>query len=38
MAETTIHISKVAKKISEKVKSRMKSKEKPHRLGAYRYG
>jgi len=38
MAITTIHISKVAKKISEKVQSRMNKKEKPHRLGAYRYG
>jgi len=38
MAETTIHLSKVAKKISEKVQSRMKRKEKPPRLGVHRYG
>jgi len=38
MVETTIHMSKVVKKISEKVQSKMKKKEKPNRLGAYRYG
>jgi len=38
MAETTIHLSKVARKISEKVKSRIMKKERSPRLGAHRYG
>jgi len=38
MAETTIYISKIAKKISEKVKSRIMKKERTPHLGAHRYG